>query len=826
MKTSVRRGLFIALTAAAISLSPASPGRADVTQDPNYQVIVNKLGLCFPGQICYYGRDQNLATLDRLRETNPELFENIDYGPVTLGTHVGVVLYPKKEAGQSYADAVTEGQVIEYTNFISDDTGRFVTRPWERWKTGYWGLWGKQGEIDDKGSPGLNRFFFNQDIEFGETYWAEDGPKYPAPPATNPDPGKPEAESKTDLTADSSADPNEKTGSVGSGVPRYVSGAEALRYAVFFENIGTAPAQVVTIEDRLDVSNLDLSTFSLGSIAFGSTTVSVPAGRSSFAELVDLRPDMYMLVRITAALDAGAGVVRWSFESMEPSTFQLPFFDGFLPPNDDMGSGQGHVIYTVEPTAGIASETQVGVGRTATIVFDQNAPIDTNDWMNTIDKVSPTSQVDLLAAEQTSATFTVTWSGVDPGSSGVKDYTAWVAEDTGPYMYWQRFTPDTSAQFTGRAGKTYRFYTRARDWTGNLEDAPGQPDATTATAATGPGHFMGYTAAESDRKGDALPRDCTVSLNDPLFAEEENYTLSKTRSILVPADKNAEGITDTDTHLLAYLMKAAKQGIGAPVGPAGNEKFPRAAAHRRRAGIIVTNQFGTLSIDTLKRELLLVPTHKDLAAPPASVPAAEALDHYECYRVLATKGQTSTQAPAGSFRTDLQAVVEDQFANGLMRVCAVGSPLNEGVRCKKETTCGGEIAVTSHCQALPHPDLGQAKLYALKQPLWLCNPVAKSNIDTSVQTDGRGNPRRTNCTVTPATVRNPAKALMCYQTVTARKVLDGALATQYGLVTGSTILQGQHRAVSPFVRNQLPNPGRVTTRKELVLCVPSTLTMP
>ena len=56
-------------------------------------------------------------------------------------------------------------------------------------------------------------------------------------------------------------------------------------------------------------------------------------------------------------------------------------------------------------------------------------------------------------------------------------------KDAGPYVTWQVNVTPTSALFTGQPGKTYRFYSVARDQAGNLEDAPASPDATTQVSA-------------------------------------------------------------------------------------------------------------------------------------------------------------------------------------------------------------------------------------------------------------------------------------------------------------------------------------------------------
>ncbi len=652
----------------------------------------------------------------------------------------------------------------------------------------------------------------------------------------------PAHEESLDVGARASLDPNEKIGSVGVGTERYVSGKGPLTYEVSFENVGSAPAQVVTIEDRLDVANLDLSSLSLGPISFGDTEVAVPLGATDHEVLLDLRPDRDLLLRIRANLDVSGGVVTWVFESIDPATWELPVFDGFLPPNDVPPEGQGTVSYSVTPLAGLASETAIGTGRTADIVFDDNAPIETADWVNTIDNAAPESHVETLGPLQATSRFEVTWTGTDPSSSGIRDYEVWVAEDGGGWRPWLIGRPEESAFLTGRAGRTYSFFSMARDRVGNQEAEPPGADATTTTAVLD--HFLAYQAGEADRRADALPKDCNVTLDDALFDGAQNYTVSGTARFLVPADKNDEGIVDGVTHLLAYRIKGAREGVEPPSGKCSkdstlprapciddaectggvceNRKFPKTAKHARRSALLVENQFGRVFLDTIKEKYLLLPTPKGLGAPPNPVLGPSAVDHYACYAARTSKRLVSDQAPGGKFRKDLQVLVEDQFANGRIRLCAAGAPKKAGEICKNERSCGGEDGVTGFCQSEPHPVLGTAKVYDLKKPALFCNPVEKYDVDTT-ETDDAGRTRTTSCNVVPATVGSPSSSLVCYLAKEARKITDPLVAARVGVAPGTRIepKQGSHEARTPFVLTQLPNPQRIETKKEFELCVPS-----
>jgi hypothetical protein len=120
--------------------------------------------------------------------------------------------------------------------------------------------------------------------------------------------------------------------------------------------------------------------------------------------------------------------------------------------------------------------------------------------------------------------------------------------------------------------------------------------------------------------------------------ESATVTVMGTNLLCPPADKDAEGVVDSGTHLMGYAIK---------------RQTPK---HIRRGTIRVTNQLEEIRVDTVKPELLLVPTAKTLTqpGPPPPDPLGHAVDHYKCYRVRVTPG---TPLPA----TDRKVTVQDQF---------------------------------------------------------------------------------------------------------------------------------------------------------------------
>ncbi|HUU70584.1 MAG TPA: dockerin type I repeat-containing protein, partial [Planctomycetota bacterium] len=277
-------------------------------------------------------------------------------------------------------------------------------------------------------------------------------------------------------------DPNEKIAPLGFGSGHTVTNGQSLPYTINFENVSTAtaPAHTIRISDSLD-PNFDLRTLRLGEIVFGDHTITVPENRSYFQTRVDLGAEHDNIAAdVSAGLDVQSGQVSWVISAIDPNTGEQPDNPllGLLPPNDETHRGEGHVTYTIKPKSTAATGTRIT--NKATIVFDNNEPIDTNEVFNTLDAGSPASHVNPLPATSEAPKFTVSWTGEDDaGGSGLATYDVYVARDGGRYETWLTGTADTQATFSGLPGRSYSFYSIARDNVGNVESDPSQPDATT-----------------------------------------------------------------------------------------------------------------------------------------------------------------------------------------------------------------------------------------------------------------------------------------------------------------------------------------------------------
>ncbi|MBC8255426.1 MAG: hypothetical protein H8E35_15560, partial [Ardenticatenia bacterium] len=78
------------------------------------------------------------------------------------------------------------------------------------------------------------------------------------------------------------------------------------------------------------------------------------------------------------------GQVEWTFRTLDPETGELPedALAGFLPPNDETGRGEGHVVFSIRPNSDRPDGTVLT--NQATIVFDTEASIVTNEVTNTL----------------------------------------------------------------------------------------------------------------------------------------------------------------------------------------------------------------------------------------------------------------------------------------------------------------------------------------------------------------------------------------------------------------------------------------------------------
>jgi hypothetical protein len=312
-----------------------------------------------------------------------------------------------------------------------------------------------------------------------------------------------------------SEDPNEKFGANGVGLKNWVRTDAVIPYRVNFENLGpgsvdgggnpyatfaSAPAQRVTVTDPLK-PGLDWSTFQLVELGFGDTMVPIPSGRTHFAGTVPMTFNGRTFnVELEAGIDLASGRVFAIFQSIDPQSSLPPdVLTGFLPTEDGTGRGKGHFSFLVRPRTNLTTGTEIR--NVALIEFDRQMSIATDQVdaqnpaagtdpdkqaRNTIDASPPTSTVAPLPSESGRA-FWVRWSGLDDaGGSGVESYDVFVSTNGEPFVAWIEGTNGVTAPFIGELGKTYAFYSLARDNVGNQELPPVAPDSQTMVITHAP----------------------------------------------------------------------------------------------------------------------------------------------------------------------------------------------------------------------------------------------------------------------------------------------------------------------------------------------------
>ncbi len=103
-----------------------------------------------------------------------------------------------------------------------------------------------------------------------------------------------------------------------------------------------------------------------------------------------------------------------------------------------------------------------------------------------VDNTPPTSRVTPLPAYESSATFNLSWSGSDPGGSGVATFDIYVSDNGGAYSLFKSATTSFTAAFNGVDGHTYSFYSVATDNAGNIESKTPIAEGTTLVDTTPP----------------------------------------------------------------------------------------------------------------------------------------------------------------------------------------------------------------------------------------------------------------------------------------------------------------------------------------------------
>jgi hypothetical protein len=292
-------------------------------------------------------------------------------------------------------------------------------------------------------------------------------------------------------------------------------------------------------------------------------------------------------------------------QSIDPTTGAIPEnpLAGFLPPDNSSRQGEGYVVYTVKPKSSVANGTTIY--NQASIVFDLNAAIQTNQVTNTIDSIYPTSSVNPLPATTTSASFPVSWTGTDPSGAGIATYDIFVATDNGPYTTWLVSSTLTTATFSGSSGHSYSFYSVATDNVGNRQQAPLPAQTTTVIVViaptitfTVPNHTYGdapFTVAATSNSSGAI----TYSLvSGPATVSGSTVTVTGAGTVVVQASQAAASgyAAGTQTATFTVPGQAPTISFTVPNHTYGDAPFTVSAASNSTGAITYSVVSGPATI--------------------------------------------------------------------------------------------------------------------------------------------------------------------------------------------------------------------------------------
>jgi hypothetical protein len=214
-------------------------------------------------------------------------------------------------------------------------------------------------------------------------------------------------------------------------------------YRIFFENKAEATdnAYRIVIDDQLDDNVFDVSTVRFGQTSHEGTEYNWKMSRNG-------------------------NQLRWEIEGIE------------LPPNVNAPEGEGYVSFSVDLKPDLKNGTQVK--NKAAIRFDYNDVIETNEYMNTLDLVAPTTT--MWSSAWQDGVATVTCHGNDEGS-GISHYLFYASASGDDYKYIGQNT-EPSIDFKVNAGTDCSVYAVAIDHVGNVQKSAPQAINFNATGIT------------------------------------------------------------------------------------------------------------------------------------------------------------------------------------------------------------------------------------------------------------------------------------------------------------------------------------------------------
>jgi hypothetical protein len=346
-----------------------------------------------------------------------------------------------------------------------------------------------------------------------------------------------------------SYDPNEMIGPWGADDSRhYIKPIGNMGYTVTFENkaTATAPAHEVFVTDTLDATNYDLTTF--GFNAFGWAETSYSVGGSQTQEFT--RDIIYnvkgqdILVRVSGQYDAATGIARWSFVSLKKNGEEIDDPDlGFLLPNNSERAGEGFVSFSIEHKK--SPKNGSTVSNRASIVFDANAPIMTNTYVNTFDTDYPTSRI--VSVSEDDGYLHVKLDG-DDATSGIDHFDIFIFQDDSKEYTVMQNVQMFQVPIPCQPGTKYGLCVRATDRVGWHEPKDVKVEQTITTGGSAPTityslHVpaAGYATFFDSQNAYTLPASLKASVVSGISGGRLSYqtlsgsTVPKATAVLIEA---------------------------------------------------------------------------------------------------------------------------------------------------------------------------------------------------------------------------------------------------------------------------------------------------
>lgn len=265
-------------------------------------------------------------------------------------------------------------------------------------------------------------------------------------------------------------DPNEITGYLSESGTHYINhNVVNVGYDIEFENdpeIANAAAHHIVIRDTLDARFFDFDSFEPKTVKISGKEVELE-GTYPFVKSLDMRPEIYSIAELRGDFDKKTGIATWDLIALDPMTMEPTddIMQGILPVNTQEGNGIGNVTYTINLKHNLRDGTDIP--NRAGIVFDYNDEILTPVWTNTIDAISPVSEVSSLE-QMNDSIVRVHFDGYD-NRSDIWKYSLYVQYGEG--STWNEVAEMDSAHFDFRFYEDidYGFCVLATDSAGNVE---------------------------------------------------------------------------------------------------------------------------------------------------------------------------------------------------------------------------------------------------------------------------------------------------------------------------------------------------------------------